>query len=64
VDGKTIREPGRPPWAGGWKVVGEKHPGWSQEKADRQAAKDAAKAERGAGRPSWAGPQPSAEPGG
>src|SRR3954471_19302620 len=23
VDGKTLREPGKPPWAGGWKVVGK-----------------------------------------
>jgi hypothetical protein len=35
VDGTALREPGKPPWAGGWKVVGERHPGWSQEKADR-----------------------------
>ena len=35
VDGKALREPGKPPWAGGWKVVGKRHPGWSQEKADR-----------------------------
>ena len=35
VDGTALREGGRPPWAGGWKVVGERHPGWSQEKADR-----------------------------
>jgi hypothetical protein len=35
----ALREPGKPPWAGGWKVVGEKHPGWSQEKADRFKAK-------------------------
>ena len=35
VDGTALREPGRPPWAGGWKVVGERHPGWSQDKADR-----------------------------
>ena len=35
VDGKPLREPGKPPWAGGWKVVGAAHPGWSQEKADR-----------------------------
>jgi hypothetical protein len=35
VDGKALREPGKPPWAGGWKRVGERHPGWSQEKADR-----------------------------
>jgi hypothetical protein len=39
VDGTAIREPGKPPWAGGWKVVGSKHPGWSQEKADRFKAK-------------------------
>src|SRR5215210_7165125 len=39
VDGKALREPGKPPWAGGWKVVGERHPGWSQEKADRFHAK-------------------------
>src|SRR5919106_4421377 len=35
VDGTALREPGKPPWAGGWKVVGKSHPGWSQEKADR-----------------------------
>src|SRR3954471_17044459 len=58
VDGKTLREPGKPPWAGGWKVVGKVHPGWSQEKADRQAAKAAA----GHGRPSWARPKASDEP--
>ena len=39
VDGTVIREPGKPPWAGGWKVVGSAHPGWSQEKADRFNAK-------------------------
>ena len=39
VNGQALREPGKPPWAGGWKRVGEKHPGWSQEKADRHAAK-------------------------
>ncbi|CAN5569020.1 hypothetical protein BH20CHL7_BH20CHL7_11980 [soil metagenome] len=39
VDGTALREPGRPPWAGGWKRVGEGHPGWSQEKADRFKAK-------------------------
>jgi hypothetical protein len=39
VDGKALRAPGKPPWAGGWKVVGEKHPGRSQEKADRFKAK-------------------------
>lgn len=35
VDGRVIREPGKPPWAGGWKRVGERHPGWTQEKWDR-----------------------------
>ena len=39
VDGTALRESGKPPWAGGWKVVGERHPGWSQEKADRFEAK-------------------------
>jgi hypothetical protein len=39
IDGKTIREPGRPPWAGGWKAVGPKHPGWAQWKVDKQAGK-------------------------
>lgn len=35
VDGKALREAGKPPWAGGWKRVGAAHPGWSQAKADR-----------------------------
>jgi hypothetical protein len=39
VDGTAIRAPGKPPWAGGWKVVGETHPGWSQAKADKFKAK-------------------------
>jgi len=39
VDGKALRAAGKPPWAGGWKVVGKRHPGWSQEKADRFKAK-------------------------
>ena len=39
VDGTALREAGKPPWAGGWKVVGERHPGWSQDKADRFEAK-------------------------
>ena len=46
VDGTALREPGKPPWAGGWKRVGERHPGWTQEKADRDAAKAAAKQQR------------------
>ena len=28
VDGKAIRAAGKPPWAGGPKVVGATHPGW------------------------------------
>ncbi len=28
IGGKAIREAGRPPWAGGPKAQGEKHPGW------------------------------------
>ncbi len=39
IDGSALREPGKPPWAGGWKRVGKIHPGWSQEKADRMKAK-------------------------
>jgi len=39
VDGTAIREPGKPAWAGGWRVVGKDHPGWTKEKADRFAAK-------------------------
>jgi hypothetical protein len=46
VDGQAIRGEGKPPWAGGWKDVGSAHPGWSQAKADRFKAKDAAKAAR------------------
>lgn len=35
LNGTALREPGKPPWAGGWKKVGEAHPGWTQEKWDR-----------------------------
>lgn len=35
VDGAAIRAAGKPPWAGGWKVVGPKHPGWAQWKIDK-----------------------------
>ena len=48
VDGVALRAEGKPPWAGGWKAVGSAHPGWSQEKADRWAQKQAAKAGKGA----------------
>lgn len=39
VNGTELRGSGKPPWAGGWKAVGERHPGWSQAKADRFAAR-------------------------
>jgi hypothetical protein len=39
VNGTALREAGKPAWAGGWKIVGEKHPGWSQDKADRFKAR-------------------------
>ncbi len=41
VNGTTVRAPGKPPWAGGPKVVGEKHPGykgWSQGQAGKDKA--------------------------
>jgi hypothetical protein len=38
IDGKALRAPGRPPWAGGPTVVGEKHPGSKgQDKAQEKA---------------------------
>jgi hypothetical protein len=39
VDGTEIRAAGRPAWAGGWKRVGQDHPGWTQEKWDKWQAK-------------------------
>jgi len=60
ADGKAVRAAGKPAWAGGWKVVGEKHPGWTKAKADKAAARHA----EGHGRPSWAGPKlPESSPG-
>lgn len=35
VNGKAIRAAGRPPWAGGPKAVGEKHPGWKDGKTGK-----------------------------
>jgi hypothetical protein len=32
VDGKALRAAGKPPWAGGPKVVGKIHPGWKDAK--------------------------------
>ena len=48
VDGVALRAGGKPPWAGGWKAVGQAHPGWSQEKWDRWKAHVDAKGEPGA----------------
>jgi hypothetical protein len=39
IDGAAVREPGKPPWAGGWRVVGERHPGWAQWKVDKLAGR-------------------------
>ena len=40
VDGKALREPGKPPWAGGPWVVGPTHPGWKDWMADGKPGKD------------------------
>ncbi len=32
VDGQAIRAAGKPPWAGGPRAVGERHPGWKSWK--------------------------------
>ncbi|MFL5779309.1 MAG: hypothetical protein ACJ761_10235 [Chloroflexota bacterium] len=34
IDGKALRDAGRPPWAGGPWVVGKIHPGWKDWMAD------------------------------
>jgi hypothetical protein len=39
IDGTTVRSPGKPPWAGGPKVVGERHPGWKAWNAAHNKAK-------------------------
>jgi len=49
IDGRPLREPGRPPWAGGPNVVGEKHPGFKPWKAQRAAWKSAWFAQRWSG---------------
>lgn len=36
VDGDPIRAAGKPPWAGGPWVVGERHPGWKPWKAEHK----------------------------
>jgi hypothetical protein len=37
IGGRALRAPGRPPWAGGPKVVGEKHPGSKSSKEQENA---------------------------
>lgn len=39
VDGTAIRAAGRPPWAGGPKGVGERHPGWKDATGSKATAK-------------------------
>jgi hypothetical protein len=39
VDGQPIRDPGKPPWAGGPWVVGPSHPGWKDWMADGKPGK-------------------------
>jgi len=39
IDGKALREGGKPPWAGGPWVVGETHPGWKPWMADGKPGK-------------------------
>jgi hypothetical protein len=39
VDGQALREPGKPPWAGGPWVVGATHPGWKDWMADGKPGK-------------------------
>jgi hypothetical protein len=54
IDGKALRTTGKPPWAGGPKVVGATHPGYKAW----QAARDGAKNRGDGARPSAsAGPQ-------
>lgn len=40
VDGKALRPAGKPPWAGGPKVVGSSHPGWKDSKPGRGHGRD------------------------
>lgn len=39
VNGKALRAAGKPPWAGGPKVVGKIHPGWKDWKANGKPGK-------------------------
>ena len=42
VDGKALRAAGKPPWAGGPKVVGQSHPGWKDGKPGKGYGRDGA----------------------
>ncbi len=51
VDGKAVRTTtGKPPWAGGPKKVGEKHPGWKAWQAAHPNGKPAKEKGIGSGR--------------
>lgn len=52
IDGTAIRAAGKPPWAGGPKAVGERHPGWKGDDHPGQ----------GRGRESAPGQQKQASP--
>ena len=39
IDGTALRDDGKPPWAGGPKVVGSTHPGWKAWMADAKPGK-------------------------
>jgi hypothetical protein len=41
INGKALREGGKPPWAGGPWVVGKTHPGWKAWMADGKPGKGA-----------------------
>jgi hypothetical protein len=61
IDGKALRAPGRPPWAGGPKVVGEKHPG-SKPTKGQETTRDKTK-NKGGGKPvASSSPAASASP--
>ena len=55
VNGKELRTAGRPPWAGGPRAVGERHPGWKGWKADGKPG-------NGAGRDNAPGQDKKASP--
>lgn len=63
IDGQPIagRGVGKPPWAGGPKVVGERHPGWKAWK-DSGAATNGGHGRGKAGAPGQLKPKPSGPP--